>query len=286
VSVHFKRGYFNHVAERRICWLKLRFRWYPTGSWLTTNKVLRNTYLLLSLTLLFSAFTAGIAVVSHAPPLHWLITLGGLFRLCCSWLPGCETASGALLAVFALTGFLGYTLGPILSVYLALPNGPQLVMTALAGTGAIFLALSGYALVSRKDFSFMGAFLMVGMLVAFLASIGAVLFNHADAVAGGVRDGHSADVWHDPVANQRNYSRRRNQLHHGDRHPVHHDLQPVHEPAANSGRHVRRRLSNCRNTDKPRKSGVFFMFFIPISDESWQEISLDALTGSAKSHSA
>ena len=65
----------------------------------------------------------------------------------------------------------------MLSVYLKLPNGPQLVMTALAGTGAIVLALSGYALVSRKDFSFMGAFLMVGMLVAFLASIGAVLFS-------------------------------------------------------------------------------------------------------------
>ncbi len=143
---------------------------------LTTNKVLRNTYLLLSLTLLFSAFTAGIAVISHAPPLHWLITLAGYFGLLFV-VTRLRNSAWGLLAVFALTGFLGYTLGPILSLYLALPNGPQLVMTALAGTGAIFLALSGYALVSRKDFSFMGAFLMVGMLVAFLASIGAVLFN-------------------------------------------------------------------------------------------------------------
>ena len=79
--------------------------------------------------------------------------------------------------MFALTGFLGYTLGPILNLYLSLPNGSQVVMTALGGTGAIFLALSGYAVVSRKDFSFMGGFLMVGILVAFLGGLGAMLFN-------------------------------------------------------------------------------------------------------------
>ncbi len=143
---------------------------------LATNSVLRNTYMLLSLTLLFSAFIAGVAVVNHAPPLHWLMTLAGYFGLLFV-VTRLRNSAWGLLAVFALTGFLGYTLGPMLSVYLKLPNGPQLVMTALAGTGAIFLALSGYALVSRKDFSFMGAFLMVGMLVAFLASIGAVLFS-------------------------------------------------------------------------------------------------------------
>ena len=118
---------------------------------LTTNKVLRNTYLLLSMTLLFSAFTAGVAIVTHAPPLHWLITLGGYFGLLFV-VTKLRNSVWGLAAVFALTGFLGYTLGPILSLYLSLPNGPQLVMTALAGTGAIFLALSGYALVSRKDF--------------------------------------------------------------------------------------------------------------------------------------
>ncbi|HOB62029.1 MAG TPA: Bax inhibitor-1/YccA family protein [Candidatus Competibacteraceae bacterium] len=140
------------------------------------NKVLRNTYLLLSLTLLFSAFTATIAVVTQAPPLHWLVTLAGYFGLLFV-VTRLRNSAWGLAAVFALTGFLGYTLGPILNAYLALPNGPQLVMTALAGTGIIFLALSGYAVVSRKDFSFMGAFLMVGMLVAFLASLGAVLFD-------------------------------------------------------------------------------------------------------------
>lgn len=143
---------------------------------ISTNNVLRNTYMLLSLTLLFSAFTAGVAVITHAPPLHWLLTLGGYFGLLFV-VTHLRNSAWGLLAVFALTGFLGYTLGPILNFYLALPNGSQLVMTALAGTGVIFLALSGYALVSRKDFSFMGAFLMVGILVAFLGSIGAALFN-------------------------------------------------------------------------------------------------------------
>ena len=147
-----------------------------TESALATNKVLRNTYLLLSLTLLFSALTAGFAMVTNAPPLHWLMTLGGYFGLLFV-VTRLRNSVWGLAAVFALTGFLGYTLGPILNFYLSLPNGSQVVMTALAGTGAIFLALSGYALVSRKDFSFMGSFLMVGMLVAFLAGLGGMLFN-------------------------------------------------------------------------------------------------------------
>jgi modulator of FtsH protease len=140
------------------------------------NKVLRNTYMLLSMTLLFSALTAGIAMATNAAPLHWLLTLGGYFGLLFVVTRLRDSAWG-LAAVFALTGFLGYTLGPILNFYLSLPNGSQVVMTALGGTGAIFLALSGYAVVSRKDFSFMGGFLMVGILVAFLGGLGAMLFN-------------------------------------------------------------------------------------------------------------
>jgi modulator of FtsH protease len=140
------------------------------------NKVLRNTYMLLSMTLLFSGLTAGIAMATNAAPLHWLITMGGYFGLLFVVTRLRDSAWG-LAAVFALTGFLGYTLGPILNLYLSLPNGSQVVMTALGGTGAIFLALSGYAVVSRKDFSFMGGFLMVGILVAFLGGLGAMLFN-------------------------------------------------------------------------------------------------------------
>ncbi len=142
----------------------------------SSNKVLRNTYTLLSMTLLFSALTAGIAMATNAAPLHWLITLGGYFGLLFV-VTRLRNSVWGLVAVFALTGFLGYTLGPILNAYLSLPNGSQIVMTALGGTGAIFLALSGYAVVSRKDFSFMSAFLMVGILVAFLAGLGAMLFG-------------------------------------------------------------------------------------------------------------
>ncbi|HBE91688.1 MAG TPA: BAX inhibitor protein, partial [Gammaproteobacteria bacterium] len=88
-----------------------------------------------------------------------------------------RNSSLGLAFVFALTGFMGYTLGPILNAYLALPNGGQIVMTAMGGTGVIFLGLSGYALTTRKDFSFMGGFLMVGILVAFMAGLGAVFFE-------------------------------------------------------------------------------------------------------------
>jgi len=142
----------------------------PVQGVLSTNKVLRNTYALLSMTLLFSALTAGVAVVTHAPPLPWFIVLAGFFGLFFLTSRLSNSAWG-LAAVFALTGFMGYTLGPILSLYLALPNGPQIVMTALGGTGAIFLGLSGYALVTRKDFTFMGGFLAVGLLVVILAML-------------------------------------------------------------------------------------------------------------------
>ncbi len=141
-----------------------------------TNKVLRNTYLLLSLTLLFSGLTAGVAMATNAAPLHFLITLGGYFGLLFV-VTRLRNSVWGLAAVFALTGFMGYTLGPILNFYLSLPNGSQVVMTALGGTGVIFLALSGYAVMSRKDFSFMGGFLMVGILVAFLLGLGGMLFN-------------------------------------------------------------------------------------------------------------
>ncbi len=143
---------------------------------LATNKVIRNTYTLLSLTLLFSAVTAGLSMALNLPHPGLLLTLVGYFGLL--FLTSRFRNSGLGLAfVFALTGFMGYTLGPILNVYTALPNGNQLVMTALGATGVIFLSLSGYALTSRKDFSFMGAFLMVGILVAFLAGLAAVFFT-------------------------------------------------------------------------------------------------------------
>ena len=140
------------------------------------NRVLRNTYVLLALTLGFSAFTAGISIALNLPHPGLLLTLAGYFGLV-YFTARFRNSSTGLLMVFALTGFMGYTLGPVLSAYLGLPNGGQLVMTAFAGTGIIFLALSGYALMSRRDFSFMGSFLMVGILVAFLAGLAAVFFD-------------------------------------------------------------------------------------------------------------
>lgn len=104
------------------------------------------------------------------------LTLGGYFGLLFATTKFRNSGLG-LAFVFALTGFMGYTLGPILNAYLALPNGGQMVMTAMGATGAIFLGLSGYALTTRKDFSFMGGFLMVGILVAFLAGLGALFLE-------------------------------------------------------------------------------------------------------------
>ena len=145
-------------------------------STLATNKVIRNTYMLLSMTLLFSALTAGVSMALNLPHPGLLLTLGGYFGLLFLTAKFRDSALG-LAFVFALTGFMGYTLGPILNAYLAMPNGAQVVMTAMGATGAIFLGLSGYALTTRKDFSFMGGFLMVGILVAFLAGLGAVFFE-------------------------------------------------------------------------------------------------------------
>ena len=143
---------------------------------LATNKVLRNTYTLLSMTLMFSALCAGIAVMNNMPPLGIIVTLVGYFGLL--FLTTRFRNSGlGLLFVFALTGFMGLTLGPILNMYLSLPNGEQIIMTAMGATGVIFLGLSGYALTTRKDFSFIGGFLMVGILVAFLAGIASMFLS-------------------------------------------------------------------------------------------------------------
>ena len=143
---------------------------------LASNKVIRNTYTLLSMTLLFSALTAGVSMSLNLPHPGLLLTLAGYFGLLFATTKFRDSVLG-LAFVFALTGFMGYTLGPILNSYLAMANGGQIVMTAMAGSGTIFLALSGYALTSRKDFSFMGGFLITGILLAFLAGLGAVFFD-------------------------------------------------------------------------------------------------------------
>jgi len=142
----------------------------------SARNVLRNTYLLLSMCLGFSALVAGAAVVLQLPHPGFIITLVGYFGLL--FLVTKNRNSGVGVAcVFALTGFMGYTLGPIIGHYLKLPNGGMTVMMAMGGTAAIFMAMSAYALVSKRDLSFMGGFLMAGILVAFLASLAAVFLN-------------------------------------------------------------------------------------------------------------
>jgi len=144
---------------------------------LETNRVLRNTYLLLSATLLFSATMAALAMFLNLPHPGLIVTLVGYFGLLYLTHRFSHSALG-IACVFALTGFMGMTLGPILNLYLhAFSNGHQLILTALGGTGVIFLGLSAYALTTRKDFSFLAGFLMVGILVAFFAGLGAILFS-------------------------------------------------------------------------------------------------------------
>lgn len=148
---------------------------------LSMNKVLRNTYLLLSATFLFSSFMAYLAFTSHTRPMNPLLMIVGVYGLM-FLTQALRNSVWGLVSVFAFTGFLGYTLGPILSYYItSFSNGPQIVTTALGGTGMIFFALSGYALTTQKDFSFLGGFLFVGVMVALLAMI-AGIFIHIPAL--------------------------------------------------------------------------------------------------------
>jgi modulator of FtsH protease len=142
-----------------------------TVSGVSVNKVVRNTYLLLSMTLLFSAVTAGLSVVLHMPPIAYLLSTGGALLLVWMVLPRYANRAGGVGVVFGITGLLGFGLGPILNAYLALANGPQIVGTALGGTGIIFLALSAYALTTKRDFNFLGGFLFTGFLVILMAAV-------------------------------------------------------------------------------------------------------------------
>ena len=143
---------------------------------ISTNKVLKNTYMLLGMTLLFSALTAGISMAvglgQGAAMILMLVGFGLLFVVHKT----ADTSKG-LLAVFAFTGVMGASIGPMLSYYLAMPNGPSLVMQALGGTAIVFFGLSAYALTTRKDFSYMGGFLMVGLLVAVVAMVANIFLN-------------------------------------------------------------------------------------------------------------
>ncbi len=138
---------------------------------ISTNKVLKNTYILLSMTLLFSALTAGLSMsMAVSPGMSMFSSLGALALI---WLvlPRTQDSTAGIFVVFAITGLLGFGLGPMLSHYLAIPGGGRIVATALGGTGVVFLGLSGYALTSKRDFSFMGGFLFAGLIVVLIAAV-------------------------------------------------------------------------------------------------------------------
>ncbi|ALQ50335.1 Bax inhibitor-1/YccA family protein [Nitrosomonas ureae] len=138
---------------------------------IATNKVLRNTYMLLSLTLLFSGFTAAISMLMNMPPMTYLISVIGGMVIAMFVLPRFANSPAGIGIVFLITGLLGFGLGPILTMYASLPNGGNIITLSLAGTGAIFMGLSAYVLTTRKDFSFLGGFLMVGFLLVLLAAL-------------------------------------------------------------------------------------------------------------------
>jgi modulator of FtsH protease len=145
-------------------------------SLLATNKVLRNTYLLLGMTFMFSAMTAYLAFALSIRSINPLIFIGGAYGL--MFLTNAlRNSPWGILSVFAFTGFMGFSVGPLLNSFIAhYANGAQLVATALGGTGMIFFALSGYVLTTRKDFSYLSGFLFVAVMVAFLAMIASIFF--------------------------------------------------------------------------------------------------------------
>lgn len=137
----------------------------------STNKVLRNTYMLLSLTLLFSGLTAALSMFLKMPQMTYLISVIGGMILAMFVLPRFANSSAGIGIVFLITGLLGFGLGPILTAYAALPNGGNIITMSFVGTGAIFMGLSAYVLLTRKDFSFLGGFLFVGFLLVMLAAL-------------------------------------------------------------------------------------------------------------------
>lgn len=143
----------------------------------STNKVLKNTYMLLSATLGFSAIMAAVSMFLVVPMWTYYAALIGGMVLGIFVLPRTANSGAGIGVIFLITGMLGFGLGAILTLYMAIPNGPQIIGTAFGGTAAIFLGLSGYALTTKRNFSFMGGFLMAGMMVILVAIIGNIFFQ-------------------------------------------------------------------------------------------------------------
>ena len=142
----------------------------PAESVLDTNKVLRSTYMLLSATLIFSAVMAGISIMVQPPAMTGLVCSIVAMLMIFFVLPRTANSAAGLGVVFAVTGLLGFGLGPMLSMFLAAGAG-NIVAVALGGTGAVFIGLSAYAITTKKDFSFLGGMLMAGFIVVLVAAI-------------------------------------------------------------------------------------------------------------------
>ena len=153
------------------------------------NKVLKNTYILLSATLAFSAVMALVSMSLAVPPIAYMISVIASMVLGIFVLPRTANSSTGIGVIFLVTGLLGFGLGSILTMYLALPKGPQIIATAMGGTGIIFLGLSAYAMTTKRDFSFMGGFLFAGMMVLVIAMLANIFLEMpalAMAVSGGI----------------------------------------------------------------------------------------------------
>ena len=142
-----------------------------TESALSTNKVLRNTYMMLAMTMLVSAVTAGLSMWMNIGRGAGLLMMLVSFGLLMFVLPRTANSPKGIYVVFAFTALMGAALGPTLNYYLAMSNGGEIVMQALGGTALVFFTLSGYVLTTRKDFSFLGGFLMVGLVVILLVAV-------------------------------------------------------------------------------------------------------------------
>ncbi|MEH6556776.1 MAG: Bax inhibitor-1/YccA family protein [Oceanicoccus sp.] len=142
---------------------------------LATNKVLRNTYMLLAMTLVVSATTAGIAMAVDLGYGAGMVMMIAAIVLIWFVLPKTANSSTGIYVVFAFTALMGAALGPTLNRYLAMSNGSEIVMQALGGTALVFFTLSGYVLTTRKDFSFMGGFLMTGLVVVVMIACALML---------------------------------------------------------------------------------------------------------------
>ncbi|MDT7524964.1 MULTISPECIES: Bax inhibitor-1/YccA family protein [Idiomarinaceae] len=150
---------------------------HQSESVLQTNKVLRNTYMLLGMTLGFSALMAFVAIATNAAPMHFIITLVGFYGLLFAIHKTANSAMGLVL-VFALTGFMGYTIGPLLGMISAIgPQGNEIIMTAMGGTALIFFALSAYVLTTKKDMSFLGGMMVAGFVALVVMMIANIFLN-------------------------------------------------------------------------------------------------------------